>query len=67
MRLRVPGSGDVPIPLVHPKDAGNFVQRLLELPTGMNMLAFGDRLPWTDYVKLVVISRAYRPDLRNAP
>ncbi|EHK99618.1 putative NmrA-like family domain-containing protein 1 [Glarea lozoyensis 74030] len=28
MRLRVPGSGDVPIPFVVPKDAGNFVKAL---------------------------------------
>lgn len=50
----MPGSGDFPIPLVHPRDAGHFVRALvLDLPIGTNMLAFGDRLPWADYVKLI--------------
>lgn len=52
MILRIPGSGDVPIPLVLPKDTGNFVWSLIQLPAGTNMLAFSARLPWADYVKL---------------
>ncbi|KAJ5902337.1 hypothetical protein N7495_002865 [Penicillium taxi] len=52
MLLRIPGSGDEPIPMVHTKDTGNFVDALLYLPAGTNMLAFGDRLTWADYVKL---------------
>jgi hypothetical protein len=48
----LPGSGDVPIPPVHPKDAGNFVYTLLALPGGTNMPLFGDCLLWADYVKL---------------
>lgn len=52
MLLKVPGSGDVPIPPVHPKDAGTFVDTLLALPGGTNMPLFGDCLVWADYVKL---------------
>jgi hypothetical protein len=48
----MPGSGDVPIPLVLPKDTGNFVWSLSQLPAGTNMLAFSARLPWPDYVQL---------------
>ncbi|TVY52925.1 NmrA-like family domain-containing protein, partial [Lachnellula suecica] len=50
--LRIPGSEDVPIPLVLPKDTGYYVWALNNLPVGTNMLAFSDRLLWTDYVKL---------------
>lgn len=50
----MPGSGDVPIPLVHPKDTGNFVRALVfDLPVGTDLLGFGDRLLWADYVKLL--------------
>lgn len=52
MLLKIPGSGDEPIPLVHTQDTGNFVDALLNLPVGTNMLAFGDRLAWPDYVEL---------------
>ncbi|KFY54197.1 hypothetical protein V497_07886 [Pseudogymnoascus sp. VKM F-4516 (FW-969)] len=52
MKLRIPGNGDVPIPLVVPSDAGNFVKALTRLPAGTNLMAFGDRLTWSDYVKL---------------
>jgi hypothetical protein len=54
MRLRVPGSGDVPIPLVVPKDAGNFVKALIfDLPVGTTLLAYGDRMTWLEYTKLL--------------
>ena len=54
MRLRVPGSGDIPIPLVVPQDAGNFAKALaLDLPSGTNLLAYADRMTWAEYVKLV--------------
>ena len=52
MLLRMPGSGDVPIPLVHPKDTGNYVWALSQLPAGTNMLASSERILWADYVKL---------------
>jgi len=52
MLLKVPGNGDVPIPLVVPTDAGNFVKALTKVEPGTNLLAFGDLLPWSDYVKL---------------
>jgi hypothetical protein len=52
MRLRIPGSGDVPIPLVVPSDTGYFVKALSKLPPGKNLLAFGDRLTWAEYVAL---------------
>ncbi|KAH7305483.1 hypothetical protein B0I35DRAFT_471582 [Stachybotrys elegans] len=52
MLLKMPGSGNEPIPLVHTKDTGNFVDALLNLPAGTNMVAFGDRLTWADYVEL---------------
>ena len=52
MLLRIPGSGDVPIPLVVPSDAGNFALALTKIPAGKNLLAFGDLLKWVDYVQL---------------
>lgn len=52
MLLKVPGSGDVPIPLVVPSDAGKFVKALTKMLPGKNLLAFGDLLLWADYVKL---------------
>lgn len=52
MILRIPGNGDVPIPLVVPSDTGHFVKALTQLPAGTNLMAFGDRLTWSDYVKL---------------
>jgi hypothetical protein len=52
MLLKIPGSGDKPVPFVHTDDTGNFVDALLNLPAKTNMLAFGDMLPWVDYVKL---------------
>jgi hypothetical protein len=52
MVLRVPGSGDIPIPLIVPSDAGNFVKALSQAPPGKNLLAFGDLMTWSDYVKL---------------
>lgn len=52
MILRVPGSGDVPIPLVVPSDAGHFVKALTQVPAGKNLIAFGDRITWAEYVQL---------------
>lgn len=52
MLLRMPGNGNVPIPLIVPSDAGNFVKALTQVSPGKNLLAFGDRLTWADYVKL---------------
>jgi len=52
MLLKVPGSGNVPIPLVVPTDAGEFVKALTKVAPGKNVLAFGDLLLWSDYVKL---------------
>lgn len=50
--LRIPGSGNVPIPLVVPSDAGQFVKAITKVEPGKNVLAFGDLLLWSDYVKL---------------
>jgi len=50
--FKVPGSGNVLIPLIVPTDAGNFVEALTKVPPGKNVLAFGDLLLWSDYVKL---------------
>jgi hypothetical protein len=52
MKLKIPGSGDVPIPLVVPSDCGYFVRALTQAPAGTNLLAFGDRMRWADYVTL---------------
>ncbi|OBT90381.1 hypothetical protein VE02_00770 [Pseudogymnoascus sp. 03VT05] len=52
MILRIPGNGDVPTPLVVPFDTGHFVKALTKLPAGTNLMAFCDRLTWSDYVKL---------------
>ena len=52
MLLKVPGSGDVPTPLIVPTDAGNFAKALTKVAPGKNLLAFGDLLLWSDYVKL---------------
>jgi hypothetical protein len=53
LRLRVPGSGNIPIPLVLPKDTGNFVKALVfDLPIGTTLLAYGGRLTWLEYTKL---------------
>ncbi|PNP47845.1 hypothetical protein TGAMA5MH_00897 [Trichoderma gamsii] len=52
MVLRVPGSGDVPVPLVVPSDAGYFVKALTQVPAGKNLIAFGDRMTWAEYVQL---------------
>lgn len=52
MVLRVPGSGDVPIPLVVPSDAGYFVKALTQVPAGKNLIAYGDRMTWAEYVQL---------------
>lgn len=52
MLLRIPGSGDMPVPLVDPSDAGAFVQALWKLPPGQNLLAYGDLMTWEEYVKL---------------
>jgi len=52
MLLKVPGSGNVPIPLVVPTDAGNYVKALTQVPPGKNLLAFSKLLTWADYVKL---------------
>ncbi|TKA68787.1 hypothetical protein B0A49_06279 [Cryomyces minteri] len=52
MKLKVPGSGDIPIPLVVPSDCGYLVRALVQAPPGTNLLAFGDRMLWADYVAL---------------
>jgi len=50
--LKVPGSGDVPIPLVVPSDAGYYVRAIMEVGPGKNVLGFSDRMTWDEYVKL---------------
>ncbi|TAQ86742.1 hypothetical protein B7494_g4946 [Chlorociboria aeruginascens] len=50
--LRIPGTGNIPIPLVVPSDAGSFTKALTKVPPGKNLLAFGDLLTWQDYVDL---------------
>lgn len=52
MLLRVPGSGNVPIPFVVPSDAGRFAKALTQVPAGKNLLCFGDMMTWADYVAL---------------
>jgi hypothetical protein len=52
MLLKIPGSGNVPIPLIVPSDAGHFVKALTKVSPGKNVLAFADMLLWSDYVKL---------------
>jgi hypothetical protein len=53
-RLTIPGSGDVPIPLVIPSDTGYYVRAIAQAPNpaGLNVLAFSKRLTWSEYVKL---------------
>jgi len=50
--LKVPGNGDIPIPLVIPGDAGYYVRAITQVGAGKNVLAFSKRLTWTEYVKL---------------
>jgi hypothetical protein len=50
--LKVPGNGDVPIPLVVPGDAGYYVRAITQVGAGKNVLAFSKRLPWAEYVKI---------------
>lgn len=52
MLLKVPGSGNVPLPYVVPSDAGNFVKALTQVPPGKNLLAFSSLIKYADYVKL---------------
>lgn len=52
MCLRIPGSGDEPIPLIDPADTGIFVRALLQVPAGKHLLAFGDRITWSKYVEI---------------
>ncbi|KAH7327248.1 hypothetical protein BKA65DRAFT_566619, partial [Rhexocercosporidium sp. MPI-PUGE-AT-0058] len=50
--LAIPGSGDIPIPLIVPSDAGKFVKALSQVSPGKNLIAYGDLLTWTEYVAL---------------
>ncbi|KAF3057505.1 NmrA family domain-containing protein 1 [Trichoderma lentiforme] len=50
--LRVPGNGDMPVPFIVPEDTGYFVKALTQVPAGKNLIAFGDRLTWDDYIRL---------------
>ncbi|KAH7413108.1 hypothetical protein BKA64DRAFT_771082 [Cadophora sp. MPI-SDFR-AT-0126] len=50
--LAVPGTGDVPVPLIVPSDAGKFVKALSQVSSGKNLLAFGDLMTWSEYVAL---------------
>jgi hypothetical protein len=52
MLLKVPGSGNMPIPLVVPSDAGNFVKALTQVSPGKNLLAYSSLIQFEDYVKL---------------
>jgi len=52
MLLRIPGTGNVPIPFIVPSDAGKFAKALAQVAPGKNLLAFGDLMTWADYVKL---------------
>jgi hypothetical protein len=52
LHLRVPGSGDVPIPFVVPSDAGEYVRVITQVGPGKNVLAFSARLTFAEYVKL---------------
>jgi hypothetical protein len=50
--LRIPGTGNTPIPLLVPSDAGAFAKALTQVSPGKNLLAFGDLLTWEEYVKM---------------
>ncbi|KUJ18857.1 NAD(P)-binding protein [Mollisia scopiformis] len=52
MLLRIPGDGNMPVPIVHPSDAGVFVQALAKLPPGKNLIAYANLITWEEYVKL---------------
>lgn len=52
MILRAPGSGEWPIPIVHPADTGEFVKALIKLPPRTTLLAYGDLITLTEYVNL---------------
>lgn len=52
MKLRIPGSGDELVPFVIPHEAGIYVEALLELPVGTNLLASSDRISWAAFVKI---------------
>lgn len=52
MLLRLPGSRDAPCPLIVPSDAGAFAKALTKVAPGKNVLAFGDLMPWSEYVAL---------------
>lgn len=52
MILHAPGSGDWPIPIVHPANTGEFVKALIKLPARTNLLAYGDLITLTEYVNM---------------
>ncbi|PMD33833.1 NAD(P)-binding protein [Hyaloscypha variabilis F] len=52
LALRIPGEGNMPIPLLVPSDAGAFAKALTLVTPGKNLLAFGDLLTWEDYIKM---------------
>lgn len=48
--LRIPGKGNMLIPLLVPSNAGAFAKALTLVSPGKNLLAFGDPLTWEEYV-----------------
>ncbi|PVH87782.1 hypothetical protein DL98DRAFT_525075 [Cadophora sp. DSE1049] len=66
MILCTPGSGDWPIPIVQPADAGEFVNALIKLPPGTELLAYGDLMTMTEYVNLWSKVTGVRATLESA-
>ena len=46
------GTGNLPIPLLVPSDAGALAKALTVVSSGNNLLAFGDLLTWEEHVEM---------------
>ncbi|KAE8389589.1 hypothetical protein BDV23DRAFT_157039 [Aspergillus alliaceus] len=51
--LSIPADGDAPVPMVEPRhDTGNFVNALLQVEPGKNLLGYASMLSWDDFATL---------------
>lgn len=52
MLLRIPGTGNVPIPFHNTVDTGKYAKALTKVSPGKNLLCFSDMLTFPEYVAL---------------
>ena len=46
------GSSDVPVPQIFAqKDSGYFVRALIQSPPGLNLLGYGSKVSWKEYIQ----------------